>query len=340
MKQARIGMMGLMWACLAVAAVAAKPVVAPGRSVEDSVLPAKIGDARRTSQSPRTWPDAALAAEFGWQKSSSGEYKTAAGTVVLTIHRFADTTGAYSALSTRLQAPAQYQDHYLDTAYRLGDRWVAQRANFVVEGQGRQFEEKELNAAIEALPHRDRAALPALPSWLPADGLIEGSQRFIMGPESQRRFAPELSRGDIHFDRSEEAIVAEYQWGARRQRLIVLNYPTPQMARAWTGEFGKRQGFLVKRSGPLMGLIIDPADGAAADRLLSGVKYEATFTELLHIPRRGPSVSEFLWAFVKLGSLIAGLCLAGGALFGGYLVWRERRPGYQSDQFTTINLHN
>jgi len=44
-----------------------------------------------------------------------------------------------------------------------------------------------LNSLFQSLPKLDQSPLPALQGYLPTDGLVPNSQRYVIGPESWRR---------------------------------------------------------------------------------------------------------------------------------------------------------
>ena len=46
---------------------------------------------------------------------------------------------------------------------------------------------------LNALPNKRDTSLPAILTFVPRDGLVPNSSRYILGPESLRAFAPELS---------------------------------------------------------------------------------------------------------------------------------------------------
>ena len=61
-------------------------------------------------------------------------------------------------------------------------------------------------------------------------------------------------------------------------KLALFSYPLAAMARDQAASFAKIPGAVVKRTGPLVALVIQPKDANAAERLLSQVRYEATVT--------------------------------------------------------------
>jgi len=67
---------------------------------------------------------------------------------------------------------------------------------------------------------------------LPEQGLIAGSERYIIGTWGLATFAP-IANGDwVGFDQGAEAILARYRSGAQQASLIVIEYPTQQIAAA------------------------------------------------------------------------------------------------------------
>ena len=85
-----------------------------------------------------------------------------------------------------------------------------------------------------------RMSRPALPEYLPRLGLINNSDRFLLGPEALNRLLP-LASGDwAGFAYGAEAEYAEYRVEGLRAPLLLINYPTPQITLARLEEMAER----------------------------------------------------------------------------------------------------
>src|SRR5262249_33159012 len=121
---------------------------------------------------------------------------------------------------------------------------------------------------LAAVPKLERAPLPALTGFLPAEGLVANSERYVVGPVSLERFEPRIAPSLAAFHLGAEAQLAKYKTPKGEMLLAIFNYPTPNMARERSEEFQKIPGAVVKRTGPLVAAILSPPDADSAERLL------------------------------------------------------------------------
>ncbi len=70
--------------------------------------------------------------------------------------------------------------------------------------------------------------------------------------------------------------------------MAIFNYPTPQIAMQQVPDFEKLPGAMAKRSGPLVAVVLSPADPDFAERLLAQVRYQADHPRRVrsHAPRQ------------------------------------------------------
>ena len=111
----------------------------------------------------------------------------------------------------------------------------------------------QLDGTLAVLPNRRDTSLPAILTFLPRNGLVPNTSRYILGPESLRAFAPELGGTKPGFDESAEAQIAEYEVndsaGQRRAHASGdFYYATPEMARLHAQEFNALPNVHLKRS--------------------------------------------------------------------------------------------
>src|SRR6185503_19513078 len=103
--------------------------------------------------------------------------------------------------------------------------------NYVFEFGGTIPGTAELNQIYAHLPRWNNSPLPALPGFLPADGLIPNSERYILGPVSLQRFEPRIFPSTAGFHLGAEAELAKYKDPKGNITLLIFSYPTPTMAR-------------------------------------------------------------------------------------------------------------
>jgi hypothetical protein len=203
----------------------------------------------------------------------------------------------------------------------------------------------QLDAVLNALPNKRDTSLPAILTFVPRNGLVPNSSRYILGPESLRVFTPELGGTKPGFAESAEAQLGEYEvkdnaGNSTRARLALFYYPTPEMARIHAQEFRKLSGIHIKRSGVLVAMVLPGASDAQADTLLSRIEYEARIT-LNEEPPVNPikPMYQLLLNIIALASAFSLLALLGGLIYGGMRLYRRRYGNLESEEaMTTLHL--
>lgn len=121
--------------------------------------------------------------------------------------------------------------------------------------------------------------------------------------------------------------------------MAIFNYPTHQIAMQRIAEFEKIPGSMVRRSGPLVSVVLNSTDQDFAEKLLSQVRFQAEVTRDEYVPTRRDNVGNLLLnAFILIGILLA-LCITAGILVGGVRAVRRRgRKGQEADAVITLDL--
>jgi hypothetical protein len=317
-----------------------------------AIFPESWGAAKRGKTEPVAVADIQLARELNFETGERAEYSGFSAIA----WRFKDPTSAlvfYLANrppgATMVAVPVEPpispdpKPHRDPLTVIAGKTLFANHGNYVVRVEGWTPSPTELKVLYETVPKLDRSALPVLPGYLPADGLKPNSERYVVGPVSLEQSEPRVSAGQAAFSMEAEAVVADYPGTGR---LSIFNYPTPEVAKQRTEEFRKIAGGVVKRSGPLVALVLpDPssgvsADSSAAERLLAKVGYQATLT--WNEPAPGVQLRDagrmMLSIFALVGVLIA-LCLGAGVTLGMLRFLRRRYSKTDIDEsMITLDL--
>ncbi len=241
----------------------------------------------------------AILDEYGLQAAEVANI----GTGKATAYRFNDVTGAYAA---SLWLGGSQQGNYLVTC-------VCPNLSKIVASAG-------------PFPGERKGQLPGLLDYFPRTGQIGKSPRYILGPASLAEFAPQLPADLFGLQYSPEAAVARYRGTGGEQTLIVISYPTPQMAREQAAAMEHIKLGLVKRSGPLVALVPAPPDAAAAAKLLKQVSYQASvqFNESVPVPVKPQSVAQMILAIFTLAGIVLVFCVLSGFAFAGIRILRRR----------------
>lgn len=137
-----------------------------------------------------------------------------------------------------------------------------------------------------------------------------------------------------------EGQIAHYRGPKGDETLAIFSYPTPQIARQQAAEFQKVPGAVVKRGGPIIGVVPGTQDHASADPLLSRVNYQASIMldERPPIVVKPQSVGKMMVAIFTLTGIVLGFCVLSGLAFGGFRMLRQRL-GPKDAQEAMILLH-
>lgn len=290
-----------------------------------ALLPPRMGDFNQTAASGYTPPDGAAFAEYGLEAGERGQYAAGDRRFELTILRARDATGAFGIFQWLRPADAGPADpEQGDRSVQKGDLVLFQFGNYVISLRGARPEQEHLEALLSILPRFERTAAPPVTRYLPAEGRIPNSERFIQGPAVLEKLAPSIPPSTAAFHLGAEGQLAEYSAPGGRLRLILFYYPTPQMARSQLEEFHKLTGAVTKRSGTLIAAVLNPFSRDEAERLLARVHYDASV--VLSQPRqtRSENVGEFLLGVVLLCLILIGFAILAGVGVGGVRILLSR----------------
>ena len=191
---------------------------------------------------------------------------------------------------------------------------------------------------------RSGGGLPLLPSYLPEKDRIRNSERYLMGVHSLSKALPGVAAELVGFEDGVEGQFARYNSRAGEIPVVVFYFHSPQMAQAKLKEFSQQAGWVMKRSGPMIGVAPKPADAKAAEAILSGLDWQAQITvnQASKLPPM-PNVGGMLVAIFELTGLLLVICVGGGALLASiWVLLRKRRErlGYGDEVFTLIQFRD
>src|SRR5581483_11960472 len=228
--------------------------------------------------------DQALWREYGLVHSET----TKRGGLDVTAYRMKDPTGALAAWEWLRSARGRICD--LASFCTIDEnRTVISEDNYIVVFHGPIPSKPQVDSVLSGLTDKRGSSLPAILTFLPRQGLVPDSARYVLGPASREAFAPELASANAGFEQGAEAQVAAYNIGNSSipVSLAIFYYPTPEMARLHAALFKRLPNTRVKRSDILVAVVFGPATDVQADTLLSRVQYEAKIT-WNDVPPPGP----------------------------------------------------
>lgn len=302
-----------------------------------AIFPDAIGAYHRTSTSKPAIADRQLWDEYGLKSAETATYENGSAKLNVTAWQLQDTTGAMAAY--QWQRPSGSKPSPLGAmAAETPDSVLLVHGNYLISFAGDKPGKPELDALFGALKNVDNTSLPVLPGYLPSDGLVPNSERYVTGPVGLSRFDGAIPPSAAAFHLGAEAQLGVFHTSKGDITVAIFNYPTPQIAMQQADTIGKLPGAVVKRSGPFVAVTLAPTDPDAAERLLGEVRYRATVTRDEYVPTRRDNVGELLLnAFILIGILLAFSVVSGLAV-GGFRALRRR--GKSADELEPmITLH-
>ena len=320
-----------------------------GQSAE--VLPKQFGRWNGVpANAPVAQPAAELQREIGEGTPEVSGYANGSKQIVAILEKFKDPSGAYEAYTLKLRPEMQPSDIRKLSAV-APDRALMLIGNFVLEvDQSKNISTADLRALASAVEAKaDRTPLPPIRGYLPEEGLLQGTQRYALGPAgfdaaltalSENKFSPLTA--EIGFATGAEAMVARYQAAPNKsQDLLIIDYPTPQIAeqrlrhiQAVIGANPSIAGANAERKGSLLSIVLTPVSAEAAAKLREEIGYqtEVTWNEPSQTLTDPPWLMVVKDIFV--GTLVfCGVTIVLGIAFGGVRVLTKRLfPGKVFDR--------
>ena len=285
-------------------------------SVNAAIWPEHLGKYERKSVKPVPAQPSALADEYGKEEVEEAGY----GIFVVSAQRFKDSTGAYASALEMREPPLQV-------------------GNYLVTCSGNC--PKTLASLVETLPKMSHAALPTLRNYLPSKNLVAHSERYILGPVGLQAAAPQIAASAVNFEFAPEGHTARYRSSNGEAILAIFSYPNMQMARQQAAILEKIPDAAVKRTGPLVAVVLSPGGQAAAAQLLAQINYQATISsddQQLPLVIRPQTAAQMVLGILALAGIVLGFCLLSGIAFGAFRVV-SRRFGYSDAGTAMTTLH-
>jgi hypothetical protein len=281
------------------------------------LLPQALGEFVRKSAEPIAPQDPALAEELGFEEAEKAVYETPDGRrLEIAATRYYDDTGAYAAFLWFKPEQGQWIEHGR-RAWKGPESTLIQIGNYLVETFGDAPLDEDLELMLGYMPKIRVTVDPPVLAYRPADGERTETARHVLGPTGLERVAPEVPPSAAGFHFGAEGHYAEYDTDSGPLRMLLLSYPTPDMARVQADELYKLGNVVAKRTGPLVAVVVAPPSADAAQRLLARVRYEAEVTLDYKEPVRHDDPYLLLMDIIYLCGVLISLSIVGGLLVAG-----------------------
>ena len=333
-------------------ALAAEPPAAPSPS-SAAVLPIEFAGWQAKGEVSKSDDPAAADAgnvpvlkEYGFVRLEKAAYTRDDGrNLTLKAAVFDDASGAYGAF-TYYRSEEMGEEQIGGQAAFLNNRVLFYEGNILVDAvfdRMSVMSASQLRQLAGLLPQAagNKSNPPSLPSYLPKRDFEKNTTKYILGPLTLDRIGSPLAGSAVDFKSGAEVVIGKYAAAAGDATLMLIEYPTPQIAserlKAIDSSHQVTQQqpgvasivdvgpFFDSRSGPIIVIASGPLSKSEARSLMSSISYEAdvTWNENTYVSKKN-NLANFLFNAIVLCGIVVGLALVAGVAFGGLRILIKR----------------
>jgi hypothetical protein len=321
----------------------------------------------RTSKDPASADqvNASILKEYGFLDFASATYSRDDGRkLTLKAARFQDASGAYGAF-TFYKQPEMLNEKIGDQASSLNNRVLFYSGDVLVDAVFEKLSAMsaaELRELAALLPQNPGASskLPGLPAYLPKPSYIKNTAKYVVGPRTLDKLAAPVPSSLVDFATGAEVVLGNYNSSGGEATLMLINYPTPQIAAdhlrkidaarqqntqpSATASSPDFTPLFDKRSGPIVAIAAGPLSESDARSLLASVNYDAdvTWNQNTQLTKKD-NLANLLVNIIILCFILIGFALVAGVAFGGLRILVKRffpdRVFDRPEEMEFISLH-
>ena len=301
------------------------------------------------------WPNAAkVLKESGLSRIEERTYRNGTNETRLRAFILSSPTNAYEFYTFQLSPGMRSLD--LGDGAAIGENGIRILSGNVVVNVTLPASAKPESLAelVKAVKSKaDPTPLPPLSGYLPAHWLVFGSQKYALGPEAFRDAMASLDQeasqdlaAAIGFQDDAEAILARYQGEKGGGALLLILYPTPQVAENRLHHLeqalpatAKAAGVTVERKASMLSLVFGAAP-MHAQAIRDEVNYETEVTwNEPSTTATDPPLALVLFKIFLFTSLFLIVATVAGMFFGGVRVLiKHWMPGKVFDRPQDIEV--
>ena len=339
---------------LVVAALACRSTFAAEKPTPASspatVLPSEFGGwqlkgdvAKSDDPAAADQTNAPVLKEYGFEHFEKAAYTRDDGrSLAIRAAVFGDASGAYGAFTYYASEEMAEETIGAQAAF-LNNRVLFYQGNVLVDAV---FDKMSVMSAAQLrqlaglLPpaEANKGNLPSLPTRLPkrvaGPSLEKNTTKYILGPATLDRLRSPLPTSLVDFKSGAEVVLGKYAVNAGDSTLMLIEYPTPQIAAERLRQIDashqvreQQPGvasivdvgpFFDTRTGPIIVIAAGPLSKSEARALMSSISYEAdvTWNENTYVTKKD-NLANFLFNAIILCGIVVGLALVAGVAFGG-----------------------
>ncbi|MGA8767388.1 MAG: DUF6599 family protein [Candidatus Acidiferrales bacterium] len=281
--------------------------------------------------------------EYGLVSSVFGQYTRGSESLNAGLYTMKDPSGAYG-LYSYLRAPDMARANFTDHSSISRERALVLAGDLVLDVQGKDIAkfQPQLRALVAAIqPRAHEGILPMLGQYLPQKSMIERTDHYVLGPQTLNQLFPGGIGESLGFRSGAEAELAHYRLLGRDATLLVVSFPTDQIAMRQIAELQKNFNvngasqasgapqLFAKRSARLLAIVSGATSQTEADTLLDQVQMETELTwNEPTFQFKEPSIEMMIEGSIIGAGTICMFALIAGLSFGGLrLVMKRFMPG-------------
>lgn len=338
----------------AFAAEAPAPTVVSSTPISTTpVLPAEFAGwqakgavARSDDPAVADAANAPVLKEYGFQGLEKAAYTRDDGrNLAIKAAVFSDASGAYGAFTFYCSAEMG-EGKIGGRAAFLNNRVLFYQGNVLVDAvfdKTSVMSASQLRELAGLLPRGEgnKGSPPSLPAYLPKKALQTNTTKYILGPVALDRVGSPVPVSLVDFKAGAEVVIGRYTATAGDATLMLIEYPTPQIAADRQRQIDASHQvaqpqpgvasmvdvgpFFDARTGPIIVIAAGPLSKSEARSLMSSISYEAdvTWNENTYASKKD-NMANFLFNAIVLCGIVVGLSLVAGIAFGGVRVVVKR----------------
>ena len=279
--------------------------------------------------------------EYGLVSSEENTFANGPQILDAIAFKLKDASGAYGLYSF-LQQPEMRRANFTDHSSISADRALVLIGNLVldVNVHAPAAASRQIDALVSALSSQaEVGSLPTLASYLPERERITFSDRYILGPQTLDQLFPGGIGTSVGFQRSAEAELAHYRLGGRDATLLIVGFPTDQLAAAQLADLQKNSKvnganessgtpLFAKRSARLLAIVAGASSRAEANILLDQIQMDTERSWNEPVPKHEPPIELMIEGSIIGSITICIFALIAGLSFGGLRLLTKRfMPG-------------
>jgi hypothetical protein len=281
--------------------------------------------------------------EYGFQRLEKASYTRDDGrNLTIKAAVFEDASGAYGAFTYYNSLEMEEETIGAQAAF-LNNRVLFYQGNVLVDAvfdRMSVMSASQLRQLAGLLPQAEggKNKPPLLPGYLPKGtverNLEKRTTKYILGPATLERIGSPLPAAMVDFKSGAEVVIGKYAVSAGDSTLMLIEYPTPQIAAERLRQIDashqvahQQPGvativdvgpFFDSRTGPIVVIAAGPLSKSEARALMSSISYEAdvTWNENTYVSKKD-NLANFLFNAIVLCGIVVGLALVAGIAFGG-----------------------